>query len=104
MPSNQHHNVRLARQSTRDALTETERVLACCTIAREKLEIGDYDGGCAVLAPWWQVGGWPNQTGMDQLAAGELLLVAGSLTTSQPMPFWTPLQLVSAGPDGICLH
>ena len=82
MPSNQHHNVRLARQSTRDALTETERVLACCTIAREKLEIGDYDGGCAVLAPWWQVGGWPNQTGMDQLAAGELLLVAGSLTDS----------------------
>ena len=65
-----------------DALTETEHVLACCTIAREKLEIGDYEGGCAVLSPWWEFGAWPSQTGLDQLTAGELLLVAGSLTNS----------------------
>ena len=57
----------------RDPLNETETVLACCTIAREKLEVGDYDGGCAVLAPWWHVGEWPNQAGLDQLVAGELL-------------------------------
>ena len=65
-----------------EPLNETERVIACCVIAREKLEVGDYDGGCAVLAPWWQVGEWPNQAGLDQLAAGELLLVTGSLTNS----------------------
>ena len=58
-------------------LSETERVRASCTIAREKLEIGDYEGGCGVLSPWWNFGAWPQQTGMDQIAAGELLLVAG---------------------------
>ena len=67
---------------SRDPLNETERVIACCAIAREKLDVGDYDSGCAVLAPWWQVGEWPNQRGLDQLAAGELLLATGSLTDS----------------------
>jgi signal transduction histidine kinase/ActR/RegA family two-component response regulator len=64
------------------ALSDTERVLASCTIAREKIEVGDYDAGCAVLAPWWSIGDWPNQSGLDPLAAGELLLVAGALTDS----------------------
>ncbi len=73
---------RSIKHSTHNPLTETERVLACCTIAREKLEVGDYEGGCAVLSPWWQIGEWPNQAGLEQLAAGELLLVAGSLTNS----------------------
>jgi signal transduction histidine kinase/ActR/RegA family two-component response regulator len=80
-----HDKMRTSRpvnRSTHNPLNETERVLACCTIAREKLEVGDYDGGCAVLAPWWQVGEWPNQSGLDQHAAGELLLVTGSLTNS----------------------
>jgi signal transduction histidine kinase/ActR/RegA family two-component response regulator len=66
----------------KDALTQTEWVRASCTIAREKLEIGDYEAGCAVLSSWWQFGGWPLQQGMDQLTAGELLLAAGSLTDS----------------------
>src|ERR1051326_4942543 len=60
--------------------TESERVIGSCVIAHEKLEIGDYDAGCAVLSPWWSVGEWPNLTGLSQLAAGELLLMAGSLT------------------------
>lgn len=60
----------------------SERVLACCTIAREKLETGDYDGGCDVLATWWRIGEWPNQQGLSQQAAAELLLTAGSLTDS----------------------
>jgi hypothetical protein len=62
------------------SLNETERVLAVCTIAREQIERGDYDAGCAVLAPWWKLGEWPTQTGLDPLAFGELLLVAGTLT------------------------
>jgi signal transduction histidine kinase/ActR/RegA family two-component response regulator len=63
-----------------DSLRESERVLACCTIAREKIEIGDYDAGCAVLAPWWSVGEWPNQKNLDCMAAAELFLTAGSLS------------------------
>src|SRR4029079_12549753 len=65
-----------------DPLRDSERVLACCTIAREKIEVGDYDAGCVVLAPWWKLGEWPNQKGLDRLAAAELLLTTGSLSDS----------------------
>ena len=65
-----------------DSLGESEQVLACCTIAREKIEIGDYDAGCGVLAPWWKLGEWPNQKGLNRLAAAELLLTSGSLSDS----------------------
>jgi signal transduction histidine kinase/ActR/RegA family two-component response regulator len=65
-----------------ESLAESERVLACCIIAREKIEIGDYDAGCAVLAPWWKLGEWPNQKGLDRGAAAELLLITGSLSDS----------------------
>jgi signal transduction histidine kinase/ActR/RegA family two-component response regulator len=68
--------------STHVSLSETGRVVAACAIAREKIEMGDYDAGCAVLAPWWRIGEWPKQIGLDSLAAGELLLVAGALTDS----------------------
>src|SRR5215212_8428257 len=61
---------------------ESEQVLACCTIARQKIEIGDYDAGCAVLSRWWGLGDWPTQRGLEPVAAAELLLTAGSLTNS----------------------
>src|ERR1041384_4848841 len=64
------------------SLGESERVLACCTIAREKIEVGNYDAGCAALEPWWKLGEWPNQEGLTESAAAELLLVAGSLSDS----------------------
>ncbi|MEP6817922.1 MAG: ATP-binding protein [bacterium] len=59
--------------------TLSEQVLQCCNTAREKLEVGDYDAGCAALHPWWTVGEWPKQTGLSQVAAAELLLSAGTL-------------------------
>src|SRR5688572_2375747 len=65
-----------------DSLGTSNRVLACCTIAREKLETGDFDAGCAILAPWWKHGEWLDQKGLDPLAGAELLLTAGSLTDS----------------------
>lgn len=60
-------------------LTLSEEVQACCTIAREKLEIGDYDAGCAALQPWWTIGEWPSQEGLTAAAAADLLLIAGTL-------------------------
>jgi signal transduction histidine kinase/ActR/RegA family two-component response regulator len=66
----------------RSSLAESNRVLVCCAIAREKIEIGDYDAGCAVFAPWWQVGEWPNLTGLNGIAAGELMLASGALSDS----------------------
>ncbi|HEY3037127.1 MAG TPA: ATP-binding protein [Pyrinomonadaceae bacterium] len=61
-------------------LTLSEQVQASCSIAREKLELGDYDAGCAALQPWWTIGEWPKQTGLSQIAAAELLLTAGTLS------------------------
>jgi signal transduction histidine kinase/FixJ family two-component response regulator len=60
-------------------LTLSEQVQACCAIAREKLEIGDYGAGCAALQPWWKIGEWPKQEGLSAAAAAELLLTAGTL-------------------------
>ena len=65
-----------------NALGDSDRVLACCAIAREKIEIGDYDAGCSVLDAWWKLGEWPIQGGLTVSAAAELLSVAGSLTDS----------------------
>jgi signal transduction histidine kinase/ActR/RegA family two-component response regulator len=59
---------------------ESERALACCAIAREKLEVGDFDAGCSLLAPWWKLGEWPNQRAISQRAAAEVLLTAGALS------------------------
>jgi signal transduction histidine kinase/ActR/RegA family two-component response regulator len=56
--------------------------MICCSIAREKIEVGDYDAGCRVLSPWWKLGEWPVQHGLEPIAAGELLLTAGALTDS----------------------
>src|SRR4030095_15179268 len=61
-------------------LTSSEQVQASCIIAREKLEIGDYDAGCAALQRWWTIGEWPNQKGLSQSAAAELLLTSGALS------------------------
>jgi signal transduction histidine kinase/FixJ family two-component response regulator len=61
-------------------LTASDLVLERCTIAREKLEVGDYDAGCAALQPWWTIGEWPKQEGLSQFAAAELLLTAGTLS------------------------
>src|ERR1051325_2144114 len=74
--------MRVRRSVQQDPLRESERVLACCVIAREKIEIGNYDAGCAVLKPWWKLGNWPNQKGLNPLAAAELLLTTGALTDS----------------------
>jgi signal transduction histidine kinase/ActR/RegA family two-component response regulator len=62
------------------SLTLSEEVQVCCTIAREKLEAGDYDAGCTALRRWWKTGDWPSQQGLSQRAAAELLLTAGTLS------------------------
>jgi hypothetical protein len=61
-------------------LSQSEEVKACCAIAREKLELGDYEAGCAALQRWWTLGEWPRQMGLDSFASAELLLVTGTLS------------------------
>jgi len=54
-------------------LTISGQVQASCTIAREQLEVGDFDAGCGALRRWWKIGEWPNQQGLNQFAAAEFL-------------------------------
>ncbi|HEV2826794.1 MAG TPA: ATP-binding protein [Pyrinomonadaceae bacterium] len=61
-------------------LTPSEQVLESCAIAREKLELGDYDAGCNALRPWWNLSEWPRHHGLSTEAAAELLLTAGTLS------------------------
>jgi signal transduction histidine kinase/CheY-like chemotaxis protein len=61
-------------------LDPSETVQACCSIAREQLEVGDYDDGCAALQHWWKFGGWPTLTGLTEKATADLLLIAGALS------------------------
>lgn len=49
-------------------------------IAREELERGNYDGGCASLRPWWTLTDGPQYEGLTSQAAAELLLTAGMLS------------------------
>src|SRR5262245_60760783 len=73
-------NITVLQKVKQFSLSPSEQVLACCALAREKLEVGDYDAGCAALLPWWKLGGWPQQAGLSYLASAELLLVAGTLS------------------------
>jgi signal transduction histidine kinase/ActR/RegA family two-component response regulator/predicted negative regulator of RcsB-dependent stress response len=59
---------------------ESDSVLACCAFARQKLEVGDYDGGVKALTRWWNLGGWPRHSGLTARASAELLLMAGTLS------------------------
>ena len=61
-------------------LTLNEQVKACCTIAREKVEAGEYDEACAAIQRWWAVGEWPKHVGLEDRAAAELLYTAGVLS------------------------
>ena len=75
-------NIRRIAGSQVPSLVESEMVLSCCAIARQKIEMGDYNAGCSAVAPWWNIGEWPNQSGLNQKAAGELLLTTGTLSDS----------------------
>jgi signal transduction histidine kinase/CheY-like chemotaxis protein len=61
-------------------LSLSEQVLESCALAREKLELGDYDAGCTALRPWWNLSEWPRHHGLSNEAAAELLLTAGTLS------------------------
>jgi signal transduction histidine kinase/ActR/RegA family two-component response regulator len=61
-------------------LTLSEQVKACCTIARERLEAGEYEEGCAALGQWWTIGEWPRHSALEERAAAELLFTAGVMS------------------------
>jgi hypothetical protein len=73
-------NVSVLKPISELSISASDQVLACCSVAREKLEIGDYDAGCSALHPWWSLGEWPRLSGLTTLASAELLFMAGTLS------------------------
>jgi len=67
------------RQLFTSILSPNEEVQVLCTIAREQIEIGNYDAGCVMLRNWWTPGEWPNLNNLSSHGAADLLFTAGSL-------------------------
>ena len=60
-------------------LSPNEEVQILCTIAREQIEVGNYDAGCLILRRHWKPGEWPKLEGVNSHAAADLLFTTGSL-------------------------
>jgi tetratricopeptide (TPR) repeat protein len=50
-----------------------------CTVAREQMEVGNYEGGCLALRNWWSIGEWPKLDQLNAYSAADLLFTAGTL-------------------------
>src|SRR6185369_16448952 len=59
---------------------ESDRVQVACSTARQRLEVGDYNGGVRALSPWWSIGNWPRHSCLNDCASAELLLMTGILS------------------------
>jgi TolB-like protein len=68
-----------ARHTPALNLTPDEEVQVFCTIAREQIEVGNYEAGCLVLQRWWTLGEWPKLEGLSPHSAADLLFTVGSL-------------------------
>jgi DNA-binding winged helix-turn-helix (wHTH) protein/tetratricopeptide (TPR) repeat protein len=60
-------------------LTLNEEVQVFCAIAREQMDVGNYEAARLVLSPWWSVGSWPKLIGMDSKSCADLLFTAGEV-------------------------
>jgi len=60
-------------------LTPNEEVQVFCAIAREQMDVGNYEAACHVLNRWWSVGLWPKLDGMDSKSRADLLFTAGEV-------------------------
>jgi DNA-binding winged helix-turn-helix (wHTH) protein/tetratricopeptide (TPR) repeat protein len=60
-------------------LNPNEEVHVLCAVAREQIEIGNYDAGSVMLRKWWSPGEWPNINGLNSYGAADLLFTTGSL-------------------------
>ena len=60
-------------------LTPNEEVQVYSAIAREQIDIGNYDAACLVLRSWWQFGKWPKLEGLTTRSCADLLFTIGEL-------------------------
>lgn len=75
--------VQLLHQIADFNLSLDERALLRCRLSKELEEFGDYEGARGAMGELWQrVGERPRLDGLDRLAAAEVLLQAGVLTSN----------------------
>jgi len=60
-------------------LTPSEQVQIYCSIAREQVDVGNYEAACRILIPWWSYGRWPNLDELNRRTCADLLLTAGEI-------------------------
>ncbi|HEY3581310.1 MAG TPA: winged helix-turn-helix domain-containing protein, partial [Pyrinomonadaceae bacterium] len=59
--------------------TSSELVQVSCTIAREQIDIGNYEAAAKILKRWWSYGEWPTLEGLNLRSTADLLFTAGEL-------------------------
>ena len=62
-----------------ETLSPNEEVQILCLIAREQVEVGNYEAGCLVLKRYWTPGDWPKLDGLRSQSAADLLFTTGFL-------------------------
>jgi TolB-like protein/Tfp pilus assembly protein PilF len=71
-------------------LPSNEEVQVFCAIAREQIDVGNYEAACLVLKRWWTLGSWPRLSGLDSKSCADLLFttgeVAGFVASAQQIP------------------
>ena len=60
-------------------LTPSEEVQVLCTIAREQIDVGNYEAASIVLKRWWVLGSWPKLTALNSQSSADLLFTTGEL-------------------------
>jgi DNA-binding winged-HTH domains len=60
-------------------LTASEEVQVFCAIARDQIDVGNYEAATLMLRRWWQLGSWPRLTGLDSRSCADLLFTTGEL-------------------------
>jgi len=71
-------------------LTPTEDIQVFCAIARDQIDIGNYEAASFLLKRWWQIGTWPRLKGLDTRSCADLLfttgVLAGFLASARQLP------------------
>jgi len=64
------------------SLTQSEEVQVYCTIGREQIVIGNFEGAKLILERWLPKRGWPQLSHLDPHVAADLLFTLGNLIAS----------------------
>src|SRR5207237_667369 len=62
-------------------LSPNEEVQVFWAIAREQIEVGNYEAARLMLNKWWTPGNWPNLAALKSHSAADLLFTTGALAS-----------------------